>query len=164
MATKQSGTARPPTQPIAVNRKAFHDYFIEEEYEAGIVLTGAEIKSVRVGRINLRGSYARVENNEAWLLDAHISPYAQAGLYGEYEPTRPRKLLLHRREISRLIGKLEAKGLTLVPLDIHFVGRRAKVKLGLAKGKKLYDKREATAERDANREIERMVKSRRFDE
>jgi SsrA-binding protein len=151
-----------PTQPVAVNRKAFHDYFIEEEYEAGIVLTGSEIKSVRDGRINLRGAYVRVENDEAWLIDAHISPYEQSGTYYNHEPTRPRKLLLHRREISRLRGKLEAKGLTLVPLDIHFKGRRAKAKLGVARGKKLFDKREATAEREAGRQIERALKERRF--
>ena len=151
-----------PTQPIAVNRKAFHDYFIEEEYEAGIVLTGSEIKSVRAGRINLRGAYARVEGEEAWLFDVHISPYEQSGTYFNHEPTRARKLLLHRREINRLLGKLEAKGLTLVPLDLHFKGRRVKVKLGLARGKKLFDKREATAERDANRQIERVLKERRY--
>ncbi len=151
-----------PTQPVSVNRKAFHDYFIEEEYEAGIVLTGSEIKSVRAGRVNLRGAYARVENEEAWLYDAHISPYEQSGTYFNHDPIRPRKLLLHRREIDRLQGKLETKGLTLVPLDIHLRGRRAKVKLGLARGKKLYDKREATAERDANRQIERVLKERRY--
>ena len=151
-----------PTQPIAVNRKAFHDYFIEEEYEAGIVLSGSEIKSIRAGRVNLRGAYARIENDQAWLFDMHISPYEQSGKYFNHEPTRPRKLLLHRREISRLIGKLEAKGLTLVPLDLHFKGRRAKVKLGVARGKKLFDKREATAERDANRQLERVIKERRY--
>ena len=151
-----------PTRAISVNRKAFHDYSIEEEYEAGIVLSGSEIKSVRAGRINLRGAYARVENGEAWLFDAHISPYEQSGTYFNHEPTRPRKLLLHRQEIKRLLGKLEAKGLTLVPLDIHLKGRRAKLRLGLARGKKLYDKREATAERDANRQLERVVKERRY--
>jgi SsrA-binding protein len=151
-----------PTQPVSVNRKAFHDYSIEEEYEAGIVLTGSEIKSVRGGRVNLRGAYARVDGDEAWLFDAHISPYEQSGIHFNHEPTRPRKLLLHRREINRLLGKLEAKGLTLVPLDIHFRGRRAKVKLGLARGKKLFDKREATAERDATRQIERVLKERRY--
>lgn len=157
-------TAEAPGRQVAVNRKAFHDYFIEEEYEAGLVLSGSEVKSIRAGKVNLRGSYARVDNEEAWLLDAHISPYEQTSEYFNHEATRPRKLLLHRREISRLIGKLEAKGLTLVPLDIHFVGQRAKVKLGVARGKKLYDKREATAERDANREIQRVMKARRFDD
>jgi SsrA-binding protein len=153
-----------PQQPVAVNRKAYHDYFIEEEYEAGIVLTGSEIKSVRAGKVNLRGAYARVDNGELWLFDAHISPNEQTGAYFQHEPTRPRKLLLHRGEINRLLGKLEQKGLTLVPLDIHFRNRRAKVKLGLARGKKLYDKREATAERDSRREIERALKQRRYDE
>lgn len=153
-----------PQQPVAVNRKAYHDYFIEEEYEAGIVLTGSEIKSVRAGRVNLRGAYARVENGELWLFDTHISPNEQTGAYFQHEPMRPRKLLLHRSEINRLTGKLEQKGLTLVPLDIHFRNRRAKVKLGLARGKKLYDKRAATAERDSRREIERVLKQRRYDE
>lgn len=151
-------------QPVAVNRKAFHDYFIEEEYEAGIVLTGSEIKSVRAGRVNLRGAYARVQEGELWLYDAHISPNDQTGAYFQHEPTRPRKLLLHRREINRLIGKLEQKGLTLVPLDIHFKQRRAKVKVGVARGKKLFDKREATAERDAQRQLQRVLKERRYDD
>ncbi len=153
-----------PLQPMAVNRKAYHDYFIEEEYEAGIVLTGSEIKSIRGGRVNLRGAFARVQNDELWLFDAHISPNDQTGKYFQHEPTRPRKLLLHRREISRLLGKLEQKGLTLVPLDIHFRGRRAKVKLGVARGKKLFDKRDATAERESQRQIERVLKERRYDE
>ncbi len=153
-----------PQQPLAVNRKAYHDYFIEEEYEAGIVLTGSEIKSIRGGRVNLRGAFARVQNDELWLFDAHISPNHQTGTYFQHEPTRPRKLLLHRREISRLLGKLEQKGLTLVPLDIHFRGRRAKVKLGVARGKKLFDKREATAERESQRQIERVLKERRYDD
>ncbi len=153
-----------PQQPTAVNRKAFHDYEIEEEYEAGIVLTGSEIKSIRGGRVNLRGAYARIQDGEAWLFDAHISPYDQTGVYFQHDPTRPRKLLLHRREINRLLGKLEQKGLTLVPLDIHFKNRRAKVRLGLARGKKLYDKRAATAERETRRQIERAIKSRRYEE
>ncbi len=158
MAKAQAG----PAQPVSVNRKAFHDYFIEEEYEAGVVLTGSEIKSIRAGRVNLRGAFVRVDNEEAWLLDAHISPYEQSGTHFNHEPTRPRKLLLHRREINRLMGRLDAKGLTLVPLDIHFKGRRAKVKLGLARGKKLFDKRDAVAERDASRQIERVLKERRY--
>src|SRR3954451_3419853 len=151
-----------PAHTLSVNRKAFHDYFIEEEYEAGIALTGSEIKSVRAGKVNLRGAFARIDNGEAWLFDAHISPYEQSGVYFNHEPTRPRKLLLHRREISRLLGKLEAKGLTVVPLDMHFKGRRVKVKLGVARGKKLYDKREATAEREAGRQLERVMKERRY--
>ncbi len=153
-----------PQHPIAVNRKAFHDYFIEEEYEAGIALTGSEIKSVRAGRVNLRGAYARVADGELWLFDTHISHNEQTGALFQHEPTRARKLLLHRREINRIAGRLEQKGLTLVPLDIHFNNRRAKVRLGLARGKKLYDKREATAERDAQRQLERVVKERRYDD
>ncbi len=153
-----------PQQPTVVNRKAFHDYDIEEEYEAGLVLTGSEIKSIRAGRANLRGAYARIQDDEAWLFDAHISPYDQTGIYFQHDPTRPRKLLLHRREINRLLGKLQQKGLTLVPLDIHFKNRRAKVRLGLARGKKLYDKRAATAERESQRQIERILKSRRYEE
>lgn len=158
--TKQAA----PQQPVAVNRKAFHDYFIEEDYEAGIVLTGSEIKSVRAGKVNLRGAYARVQDAELWLFEAHISPNEQTGAIFQHEPTRPRKLLLHRREINRLVGKLEQKGLTLVPLDIHFKQRRAKVKLGLARGKKLYDKRESTAERESQRQIQRVLKERRYDD
>jgi SsrA-binding protein len=153
-----------PQQPVAVNRKAYHNYFIEEDYEAGIVLTGSEIKSVRAGRVNLRGSYARVQQGELWLFDAHISPNDQTGALFQHDPTRPRKLLLHRREINRLIGKLEQKGLTLVPLDIHFKQRRAKLKLGVARGKKLYDKRAVTAQREAERQLQRVVKERRYDE
>jgi SsrA-binding protein len=143
---------------VAVNRKAYHDYHIEENYEAGIVLTGSEIKSVRAGRVNLRGSYARVINDEIFLYDAHISPYDQA--YDQHDPMRPRKLLLHRREISRLMGLIQQKGLTLVPLRIYFKQRLAKVDLAVARGKKLYDKREDIAKRDAQREIERAMKAR----
>jgi SsrA-binding protein len=143
---------------VAVNRKARHDYDIEESFEAGIVLTGSEIKSVRAGRVNLRGSYARVVNDEVLLYDAHISPYDQA--YEQHNPTRPRKLLLHRREINRMLGLVQQKGLTLVPLRIYFKGRRAKVELGVARGKKTYDKRQDLAKRDAQRDIERAMKSR----
>ena len=145
---------------VAENRRARHDYHIEESIEAGIVLTGSEIKSVRDGRVNLRGSYARVFNNEVFLYEAHISPYEQSGTYFNHDPMRPRKLLLHRREIRRLIGLVRQKGLTLVPLRIYFKGRRAKVELGIARGKKLYDKREDIAKRDAQRDIERALKSR----
>lgn len=143
---------------VAENRKARHDYDIEERLEAGIVLTGSEIKSVRAGRMNLRGSYARVINDEIFLYDTHISPYDQA--YTQHDPLRPRKLLLHRREINRLSGLVRQKGLTLVPLRVYFKHRRAKVELGVARGKKVYDKREDIAQRDARREIERAMKSR----
>ena len=149
---------------IADNRKARHDYFIEEQYEAGIVLTGSEIKSLRNGRINLRGGYARVLSGEIWLYDVHISTYEQSGTHYNHEPTRPRKLLLHRREISRITGLIERQGYTLVPVRIYLKGRRAKVELGLARGKKLYDKRADIATRDARREIDRAMKQRRRDE
>ena len=136
---------------VAENRKARHDYFIEESYEAGLALTGSEIKSVRAGRLNLRGGYARVVGGEVWLYDVHISPYEQSGTYFNHEPTRPRKLLLHRSEISRIAGQVERQGFTLVPLRVYFKGRHAKVDLGLARGKKLYDKREDIAKREAQR-------------
>jgi SsrA-binding protein len=123
-------------------------------------LTGSEIKSVRAGRLNLRGSYARVVNEEIFLYEMHISPYEQAGVYYNHDPLRPRKLLLHRREIRRLIGLIRQKGLTLVPLRVYFKGRRAKVELGVARGKKVYDKREDIAKREAQRDIERAIKSR----
>src|SRR5919202_802618 len=146
--------------PVAENRKARHDYFIEETIEAGIALVGSEIKSVRAGRVNLRESYVRIERGEAWLLNAHISTWPQSGTYFNHEPTRPRKLLLHRNEIERLRGKVEQKGLTLVPLKLYFVRGRAKVEVAVARGKKLYDKRETLAERDSQREIERAVRGR----
>jgi SsrA-binding protein len=155
MATKQA-----PPSVVADNRKARHDYDIDERFEAGIVLTGSEIKSVRAGRVQLRGSYARVYNDEIYLYEAHISPYEQSGTYFNHEPTRPRKLLLHRREISRIDGLIRQKGMTLVPLKIYFKGRRAKVELGVARGKKSYDKREDIAKRESQRDIERAMKSR----
>ena len=148
---------------VAENRKARHDYFIEESYEAGLALTGSEIKSVRGGRLNLRGGYARVIDGEVWLYDVHISPYEQSGVYFNHEPTRPRRLLLHRREIDRIAGQVERQGFTLVPLRVYFKGRRAKLELGLARGKKLYDKREDIATREAKRDIERVIKSRRYE-
>jgi SsrA-binding protein len=145
---------------VADNRKARHDYFIDESYEAGIALTGSEIKSIRAGRVNLRGGYARVVNGEIWLHDIHISPYDQSGKYYNHEPMRPRKLLLHRREISRIAGQVDRQGFTLVPLRVYFKGRRLKVDLGLARGKKLYDKRDDIAKREVKRDIERVMKSR----
>jgi len=145
---------------VAVNRKARHDYFIEETYEAGIVLTGSEIKSVRAGRVNLRDSYAIVKDGEVWLLNVHIAPYQQASSHERHDPRRTRKLLLHRRQINRLAGKVQAKGYTLVPLRIYLKDNRAKVEIALARGKKLYDKRRAIAEREAQREMERAIKRR----
>lgn len=158
MCAKQGGPG-----VVAENRKARHDYDIEETFEAGIVLTGSEIKSVRAGRVNLRGSYARVLNDEVFLYDSHISPYEQSGTYFNHDPTRPRKLLLHRREISRLEGLVRQKGLTLVPLKVYFKNRRAKLELGVARGKKSYDRREDIAKREAQRDIERVMKSRSRD-
>ncbi|MDP9350252.1 MAG: SsrA-binding protein SmpB [Chloroflexota bacterium] len=145
---------------ITVNRKALHDYFIEETYEAGVALTGSEIKSVRRGKINLRDSYARIERGEVWLHQCHISPYEETGTYFNHDPLRPRKLLLHRSEIDRLVGQVQAKGLTLVPLRLYLKAGRAKIELAVARGKRSYDKREAIAEREAQREIERTLKSR----
>ena len=148
---------------VADNRKARHDYFIEESFEAGLALTGSEIKSIRSGRLNLRGGYARVVSGEVWLYDVHISPYEQSGTHFNHEPTRPRKLLLHRREINRILGQVERQGFTLVPLRVYFKGRRAKLELGLARGKKLYDKREDIAKREARRDIERVMKARQHE-
>lgn len=139
---------------VIVHRRARHDYHIEETLEAGLVLTGSEVKSLRAGKAQLKDSYARVRNGEVWLLQSHISEYAPAARFG-HDPLRPRKLLLHKREIARLAGKVREKGFTLVPLRMYFKNGRAKVELGLARGKKLYDKRAALRERDAQREIER---------
>lgn len=147
---------------LASNRKAYHEYQIDDVYEAGLVLTGTEIKSVRAGRISLREGYAKIDGGEAWLIGVHIAPYEQ-GARENPEPLRRRKLLLHKEEIRRLIGKVQEKGYTLVPLRVYLKDRRAKVALGLARGKKLYDKRAAIAEREASREIERVAKSERYD-
>ena len=144
---------------VAVNRRAFHDYFIDETYEAGIVLTGSEVKSIRSGRANLREGFVRIDGvaNAAWLENVHISPYAQANLMN-HDPLRPRKLLLHRKQIASLIGKVRQKGYTLIPLRVYFKRNHAKVEVGLGRGKRQYDKRQAMAERDAKREIERAVR------
>jgi SsrA-binding protein len=145
-----------PVKVIATNRKARHDYLIEDTFEAGLVLTGSEIKSVRAGQVNLRDSYATLRNNEVWLINVHIAPYHQAS-YQNHEPRRDRKLLMHRREINRLTGKLQEKGLTLIPLQIYLKNKWAKVELGLARGKKLYDKRQTMRERDDRRQIARAL-------
>lgn len=146
---------------VTTNRKAFHDFFIEEEIEAGLQLLGSEIKSIRAGRVNLRDAYARVENGELWLVGGHISPYEQSGPHFNHEPDRPRKLLVHRREIEELQKKQEAAGYTLVPVRLKLKNGKAKIDIGIAKGKKKYDKRQTMAERDAKRQIERALKSRR---
>jgi SsrA-binding protein len=145
---------------LATNRKAYHDYHIEETQEAGIALTGTEIKSVRAGSVNLRDSYAEVRGGEMWMKNAHIAPYEPASRQN-VDPYRERKLLLHRGEIMRLMGRVQEKGLTLVPLRMYLKKNRAKVELGLVRGKKQYDKREAISKRAAAREIERAVKMRR---
>jgi len=146
---------------VAVNRQARHEYDVLETYEAGLELTGSEIKSVRAGQVNLRGGYARIRDGQAWLVDVHIAPYAGAGRHFGHAPDRPRRLLLHRREIRRLQGKVETSGLTLVPLRLYIKGRWAKVELGLCRGRKLHDRREAIARREARREIEREWKEHR---
>jgi len=144
---------------ITVNRQAYHDYFVDETYEAGIVLAGTEVKSIRAGHANLRGAYARVKDDEVWLEGAHISPYEQGSSMNQ-EPMRPRKLLLHRREIERLVGRVQTKGLTLIPLKMYIKENRVKIEIGLCRGKKLYDKREAIAKRDSDRELARIAKQR----
>ena len=145
---------------VAVNRKARHDYFILNTFECGIVLTGTEIKSVRAGNLNLKDSYASIENGELWLYGVHISPY-EKGTYYNHEPERDRKLLMHRHEIIRLNSKTREKGLTLVPLSVYIKnGKRAKVELGLAKGRTVHDKRDMIADRDAKRDIARAVRGK----
>jgi len=145
---------------LANNKKAFHDYFIEETFEAGMVLTGTEIKSIRMGRLNLKDSYARIENGEVIIYSMHISPYEKGNIYN-VDPLRPRKLLLNRSEIRRLLGYTTQDGLTLVPLKVYLNSKGlAKMELAVAKGKKLYDKRDAIAKRDADRRMEQHMKQR----
>ncbi len=139
---------------ICQNKKAFHNYFVEETYQAGISLWGSEVKSLREGKVNLGDSYGDIKRGEVFLVDAHISPYLQANRMN-HDPLRTRKLLLHKREIRRLIGKVDQRGYTLIPLKLYFVNGKVKVDLGLAKGKKLYDKRETLKEREMKREMER---------
>jgi SsrA-binding protein len=144
---------------VATNRKASHEYFLLEHLEAGIALQGSEIKSIRAGQISLAEAYVRVDGHEAWLEDAHIAPYEQASIFN-HEPRRPRKLLLHRSEIRRLWNDVRQKGVTIVPIKVYLKDGRAKVEIALAKGKKLYDKREAIAKRDAERELDRNFNKR----
>jgi SsrA-binding protein len=143
---------------VAQNRRARHDYEILETFECGLALRGAEVKSLRAGQISLQDAYARIEGGEAWLVGAHVAPYEYGAGYGRFEPDRARKLLLHRDEIDELAGQVSKKSLTLVPLSVYFKNGRAKVEIGLARGRRLYDKRHAIAERDASREAERVVK------
>lgn len=144
---------------VAQNRKAFHDYQFEEQFEAGMVLTGTEVKSLRDGKANLKDSYVIVKNGEAFLLNCHISPYSHGNIMN-HDPLRTRKLLLHAREIEKLQGKASQKGYSLIPLKIYFKGGRAKVEIGIGRGKRQYEKRESIKKREADREIERAMKTR----
>ena len=144
---------------VATNRKAYHNFNIEEPFEAGIALTGTEIKSIRDGKASITDAYVKPEGGSLWLVNAHIARY-EPGSYMSHEPARSRRLLMHRKQINLLAGRVQERGLTLVPLRIYLKGGLAKVEIALAKGKKLYDKREAIAERDSDREIERAVKRR----
>ena len=142
---------------IANNKKAYHDYFILDTYEAGISLAGTEVKSLRMGKCSIKESFIRIENGEVWIYGMHISPYEKGNIFNK-DPLRVRKLLMHRAEINRLDSKLAEKGLTLVPLQVYFKGSLVKVEVGLARGKKLYDKRQDIAKKDARREVERDYK------
>ncbi len=145
---------------IAENKKAFHEYFIEERYEAGIVLEGWEVKAIRAGRVQLKEAYVTLKKGEVWLIGCHVSPLPTASTHVKPDPTRSRKLLLHAEEIKRLIGKVERAGYTLVPLDLHYRKGRIKLEIGLAKGKKLHDKRAAKKEREWQREKARLIRQR----
>lgn len=145
---------------VADNRKAYHEYFIEEKFEAGIVLSGTEVKSIRAGKMNLKDSYVQIKDGEMWLIGAHISPFEQGNRFNK-DPMRVRKLLMHKREIIRLFSIIKQEGLTLVPTLCYFKDGKVKVEIGLAKGKKNYDKRDVLADKDAKRDIQRTLKVRR---
>ena len=147
---------------ITVNKKAFHEYFVEDKYEAGIALEGWEVKAIRAGRMNIKEAYVIIRNGEIFLIGMHISPLATASTHNVLDPTRTRKLLLHRNEIMKLIGKVERAGYALIPLDLHFLRGRVKLEVGLAKGKKQHDKRADAADRESKREAERAMKDRRL--
>lgn len=160
MANKKGKGAEPERggdRPITSNRKAYHEYFIEDTLEAGLVLLGSEIKSIRAGQVNLRDSYVTIRNGEAWLIGTHIAGYAEASSE-DHEPRRDRKLLLHRLEIDRWLGRAEQRGYTIIPLRMYLKNNRAKVEIGLARGKQQHDKRDAIAERDVQRDIDRALK------
>ena len=142
---------------VAQNKKAYHDYFVEDKYEAGIELCGTEVKSLRAGRVNLKDSYCRIQNGELFVLGMHISPYEKGNIFNR-EPLRERRVLMHKREILRLFGLVGQKGYSLIPLRLYFSGKWVKLEIGLCKGKKLYDKREADAKRSAQREADRAEK------
>lgn len=147
------------TKTIAQNRKAYHDYFVEDRYEAGIELFGTEVKSIRLGTLNLKDAWCSVKDGELWVRQMHISPYEKGNIFNK-DPRRPRRLLMHKREIMRLFARIKQDGYSLIPLSVYFKGPRVKLSLGLARGKKLYDKRESAAKRDAKREMDRAMKSR----
>ena len=151
-----------PRKIISNNKKAYHDYFIEEKMEAGIELFGTEVKSVRAGTVNLKDSYVSLKTGEAMLIGMHISPYEQGNIFNR-DPLRERRLLLHKKEIARLIGKTKETGYSLIPLSVYLSGSFVKIELGLARGKKSYDKRDAIAARDAKRSIDRAVKARQYE-
>lgn len=159
MAAKATDAPRKAQRVVAVNRKARHEYYIEETCEAGLVLSGTEVKSARAGRVSLAEAFARIEGGEAWLFGMNIAPYEHGNRYN-LPPNRKRKLLLHKRELASLIGKTQQQGLTLVPLQLYFKRGYAKLELGVARGKKLHDKREAIAQREAQREIARTLRGR----
>lgn len=150
------------TKLIAPNKKARHDYFVMEAYEAGIELFGTEVKSIRRGQVNLKDSYCYVDKGELFVSGMHISPYEQGNIFNK-DPMRIRKLLMHKKEINKLLGLVTQQGLTLVPLSMYFKGSRVKIEVGLCKGKKLYDKRDSEAERQSGRDIERAMKSKSYD-
>lgn len=143
---------------VASNKKAHHDFFIEESYDAGLVLMGTEIKSIRAGHINLKEGFVEAREGELWLMGVHINIYDQGKMFGHTDPLRPRKLLLHKKEIARIVDRSRERGYTIVPLTLYLERGRAKVKIALAKGKKLYDKRETVSKRDADRQIQRALK------
>jgi SsrA-binding protein len=159
-AERKAAERKAAERNVAENRKAFHDYHVLETFECGVVLQGTEVKSIREGRVNLRDSFARVENGEIFIYNVHISPYSHRG-YADHEPTRRRKLLLHRQEIRKLIGKTVEKGMTLVPVRLYFKGGKVKVAIGLAKGKQAHDKREAIKKRETDRETRAAAKAHR---
>lgn len=144
---------------VAKNSKAYHDYFIEERFEAGIELAGTEVKSIRMGNVNLKDAFCLIKDGQMSVLGMHISPYEKGNIFNK-DPRRPRRLLMHKREIMRLFGRIKQDGYSLIPLAVYFRGPRVKLELGLAKGKKLYDKRESAARRDAKREMDRAMKNR----
>ena len=156
---------KPMTKVVAQNKKAYHDYFVDEKYEAGISLFGTEVKSIRQGSVNLKDSYCSIKNGELFVIGMHVSPYEKGNIFNR-EPLRDRKLLMHKREIMKLHGLVAQKGFSLIPLSLYFSGKNVKLELGLCRGKKLYDKRDSLAEKQADREMDRRMKdsSRRYDD